>query len=321
MDIMDEEPDLEVVGTARDGAEAMRKIEQLDPDVVTMDLSMPRLDGLSALRQIMKKYPRPIVVVSAFTREGEEQTQAVLELGVVDYISKSSIHPTAVTEIKHKMVSKIRAAASRAGELRMVRPESAAQEGDWVVTIGASAGGPRALGDLLPRIPAGLPANWTVVQHMPRPFTALLAKRLDAASDVEVVEAHDGSHLRRDRVLVAPAGHDLIFEKGAHGPRRVRVIGTVARRGASPVIDVTMESAARTYGEKCIGVLLSGMGTDGAMGLLAIKEAGGATIAQDESTCTIFGMPKTAVDRELADFVVPLEQIAGVIMGQLEAGT
>lgn len=319
MDIIDEQSDMEVAGTARDGVEALEKVRQLDPDVVTLDLSMPRMDGISALKEIMERHPRPVVILSAFVQEGEGRTKEAMELGAVDFIPKPSLLPTAVMDVGGEAVRKIRLAAGRSHEFREA-PESGGNPQDRVVVIGASAGGPPALTELLSGIPAGLPASWIVVQHMPAPFTTKLASRLDEASEMEVEEARDGSYMDRDKILVAPAGHDLVFDEGVHRQRRVRIIDTVARHSASPIIDVTMRGAARVFGNRCIGVLLSGMGTDGALGLAAIKEAGGITVVQDEASSLVFGMAKTAADRELADHVVPLEEIAGVVVDLLEAG-
>ena len=328
VDMVSQDPDMEVAGVARDGVEAIKMTRDLDPDVITMDIHMPEMDGLSALEYIMKTFPRPVVMLSALVKKGAAPTLKALELGAVDFIAKPSQFPTSVSEVRQDVVDKIKAAArSRAREAweraRKARPPKKvkfrreAVRGGRVVVIGASAGGPRALAEIVPAFPGEVPASIVVVQHMPEPFTGSFAERLNSRSRVEVREAVNAEELEEGLALVVPGGQDLIFEKIGGGKVRARLLPTVARHGASPVIDVTMESAAQVFEERAIGVLLSGMGSDGAMGLGMIKDAGGETIAQNEDTCLVFGMPKAAIERHLARTVLPLEKIAEAIVAHL----
>jgi len=329
VDMISQDPELEVVGIARDGVEAINLTNELAPDVVTMDIHMPVMDGLSALEYIMKKSPRPVVMLSAFVSKGAAPTLKALELGAVDFIAKPSQFPTSVKEVRECVLDKIKAAArSRAKEAweraRRARPpkkevkfNSETVRGGKVVVLGASAGGPRALMEIVPALPEGVPASIVIVQHMPSQFTASFADRLNAKARVEVCEATDGEELLAGVALVAPGGRDMAFEKIGGGKARVRLLPTVARYGASPVIDVTMESAAQVFSERAVGVLLSGMGNDGAMGLGMIKDVGGKTIAQNEETCLVYGMPRAAIERGIADEVLPLEKIVEAIVAHL----
>ena len=328
VDIISQDPDMEVAGTARDGVEAIKMTQDLDPDVITMDIHMPEMDGLSALEYIMKKMPRPVIMISALVKKGAVPTLKSLELGAVDFIAKPSQFPTSVADIREDVIEKIKAAAgSKAREVweraRRARPPKKAKlrrEGALrgrLVVMGASAGGPRALAEILPAFPEDMPAPIVIVQHMPAPFTGSFAERLNARSRVEVREAGDGEELTEGTALVVPGGYDMVLSREPSGRVFTRLLKTIARHGASPVIDVTMESAAQVFADKTIGVLLSGMGSDGALGIGMIKDAGGETIAQDESTCLVFGMPKAAIERKLVDLVLPLEKIAGAIVSRV----
>ena len=324
-DMISKDPEMEVAGLARDGVEAIRLTRELDPDVVTMDIHMPEMDGISALEYIMKKTPRPVVMLSALAKKGAPQTLRSLELGAVDFIAKPSQFPSSVNEVRDDVIWKIKAAAnSRAKEIwerarkakapKRVKLRRKAARGGCVVIVGASAGGPRALTEILPALPAELPASIIIVQHMPGPFTGSFAERLNSKSRIIVKEARQGEEILQGEALVVPGEKDLAFEGIGVGRVRARLLPTVARHSASPVIDVTMESAAVRFGEKSIGVLLSGMGNDGAMGMGMIRDAGGETIAQNEETCLVYGMPRAAVERNLALMVLPVEKIAGAIV-------
>lgn len=328
VDMISQDPELEVAGIARDGVEAIKMTQDLDPDVITMDIHMPEMDGLSALEYIMKKSPRPVVMLSALVKKGAAPTLKALELGAVDFIAKPSQFPTSVNEVREDVIDKIKAAArSRAKEVwertrrakppKKVKVRRESVRGGRLVVIGASAGGPRALAEIVPALPEEIPASIVVVQHMPEPFTASFAERLNSKARVEVREAINGEELEEGLALVVPGGQDLMFEKIGGGKVRARLLPTVAKHGASPVIDVTMESAAQVFEERAIGVLLSGMGSDGAMGLGMIKDSGGQTIAQDEETCLVFGMPKAAIERHLVSEILPLEKIAEAIVARL----
>jgi len=328
VDMISQDPELEVAGIARDGVEAIKMTQELDPDVITMDIHMPEMDGLTALEYIMKKSPRPVVMLSALVKKGAAPTLKALELGAVDFIAKPSQFPTSVNEVREDVIEKIKAAArSRAKEIwertRKAKPPKKVKvrretvRGGRLVVLGASAGGPRALAEIVPALPEDIPASIVVVQHMPEPFTGSFAERLNSKGHVEVREAINGEELEEGLALVVPGGQDMVFEKIGGGKVRAKLLPTVAKHGASPVIDVTMESAAQVFGERVVGVLLSGMGSDGAMGLGMIKDAGGETIAQNEETCLVFGMPRAAIERKLVKEVLPLEKIAEAIVAHL----
>jgi len=327
-DMISQDPELEVAGIARDGVEAIKMTQELDPDVITMDIHMPEMDGLSALEYIMKKSPRPVVMLSALVKKGAAPTLKALELGAVDFIAKPSQFPTSVAEVKEDVLGKIKAAAnSKAREIwersRRAKPpkklkiKKAELKGGRLVVMGASAGGPRALAEIVPALPEDLPASVIIVQHMPGPFTGSFAERLNSRARIPVKEAGQGEEIQLGGALVVPGGQDMLLESLGGDKFRAKLLPTVARHGASPVIDVTMESAAQAFGERAMGVLLSGMGSDGAMGLGMIKDAGGATIAQDEETCLVFGMPRAAIERRLVDEVLPLDKIAQGVLSRL----
>lgn len=324
-DMVSRDSELEVAGVARNGVEAIKLTQERDPDVITMDINMPEMDGITALEYIMNKYPRPVVMISVIAKKGADATLRALELGAVDFITKPSKLPTAVSQVQDEVIAKIKEAAdSRAREIwervRRTRPPAEIQidrsrvRGGHMIVLGASAGGPRALAEVLPSLPGGIPAYIAIVQHMPGAFADSFAKRLDEKTNIEVKKAVNGEKLVMGEAVVAPGGEDLVFEKSRDGGVNTRLLPTVARKGASPVVDVTMESAAQLFKEKAIGVLLSGMGSDGAMGLGMIKDVGGRTIAQDKDTCLVYGMPKAAVERKLADKVVPVDKVAEEII-------
>lgn len=327
-DMISRDPELEVAGLARNGIEAIKMTQELDPDVITMDIHMPEMDGLSALEYIMKKSPRPVVMLSALVKQGAVPTLKALELGAVDFIAKPSQLSTSVSEVRDEVLQKIKTAAhSRAREVwertrkaraprKLKSRKERAGEGRLVV-FGASAGGPKALADVVLALPDDLPAPVVIVQHMPGAFSGSFAERLNARSRINVREASNGQELEEGMALVVPGDLDMAFDRLGDGRVCATLLPTVARRGASPVIDVTMESAAQVYGRKTIGVLLTGMGTDGALGLGMIKDAGGDTLAQDEETSLVFGMPKAAIERGLAKEVLPLDKIAERVVSLL----
>jgi len=328
VDMISQDDELEVAGVARDGVEAIKLTQELDPDVVTMDIHMPEMDGLAALEYIMKKSPRPVVMLSALVKKGAAPTLRALELGAVDFIAKPTQFPTSVNEVREDVLNKIKAAAhSRAREIwerarkakppKKVKMKRAPVGAGRLVVMGASAGGPRALAEIIPSLPEEMPASLVIVQHMPEPFTGSFAERLNSKANIDVREAEQGDELEPGLGFVVPGGQDLVFEKIGGDKVRVKLLPTVARHGASPVIDVTMESAAQVFGARTIGVLLSGMGSDGAMGLGMIRDAGGETIAQNEETCLVFGMPKAAIERKLVSEVLPLDKIAEAVVAKL----
>ncbi len=323
--VLESDPDIEIVGTVPDAAFAMRRVESLDPDVLTLDIEMPRMDGLSFLRELMRTHPMPVVMVSMHTRKGAAVTWKALELGAVDFVAKpSSGVRDGLKELGEELIRKVKVAVSARmrNQPSIRRPSWLQKEHEPViaaagslVAIGASTGGPVALGHIFPQLPANMPPI-VIVQHMPKGFTAPFAKRLNSISNLTVGEARDGEPLVRGHAYVAPADHHLEVERSSNG--FVARISTGPRvRYQRPSVDVLFQSVAETVGDQAIGVLLTGMGDDGARGLLALRRAGAHTLAQDEETSAVYGMPRAAVALGAAEFVVPLDQIPDKIVSLL----
>jgi two-component system chemotaxis response regulator CheB len=316
------EADIQVVGLAVDGQDGVEKAAALQPDVVTLDIQMPRMGGLEALKRIMAIRPIPVLLLSSLTKEGAGVTLHGLELGAMDFVDKSRVQGNMnLLNLAEELKAKIRALASvkphppSALLTPVVRTVAPRGEGQCdIVVIGTSTGGPPALQAIIPRLPGDLVAAVLVVQHMPAGFTKSLAERLDARSEVRVREAHDGESVDGGTVLIAPAGTHTKLRK--RGPA-VRIVLDDEPRASlhRPSIDILMASAARIYGPKVLGVLLTGMGADGVEGLRAIREAGGRTLAESEETCAIYGMPKAAVEAGVVDRSVPLTEMADEILG------
>lgn len=323
-DVITGDPDMEVVGTASNGIEAIRAVSELKPDVVTMDINMPEMDGITALEYIMRKHPLPVVMLSAIAQKGAAATLKALELGAVDFITKPSHYPSSVKEVREQVVLKVKTAAQARpyimrGQTRKKMKRGAAfaratQTGEKLVVIGASAGGPKALAEIMPLFPEDTPAAIIIVQHMPGVFTRSFASRLDSICELEVKEAEGSEDLRAGQVLVAPGGKDLIVIFDKEGSGQVELMDSQNRIGASPRIDTTMITAAEVYGDGSIGVIMTGMGSDGADGMEKIKNSKGSTVAQDEESCLVYGMPRVAVERGCVDWVVALDQIPDQVM-------
>jgi two-component system chemotaxis response regulator CheB len=317
-------PDIEVVGTAVDGKEGWEKALDLRPDVVTLDIKMPRMDGLEALRRIMADCPTAVLLLSSQTKEGAEVTLRGLELGAMDFVDKTSVQGQMnLLSLSEELQAKIRALASvprsRLHATPQVRetgpkvlPAQHAARAE-IVVIGTSTGGPPALQAIIPRLPEGLPSAVLVVQHMPVGFTRSLAERLDARSVVDVREAVDDELVKRGTVLIAPAGrHMKVRRRG--GVVRVWLDDEPLSTLHRPSVDVLMASVAKAYGDRTLGIVLTGMGSDGVEGLRAIREAGGLTLAESEESCVIYGMPKAAMDAGVVDRAVPLSRVADEIL-------
>jgi len=319
-DIVQEAEGLSLAGLARNGLEALEMADKLRPDVVTLDLEMPKMDGLQALAKLMADRPVPTVILSAHAREGAEATLLALELGAVDFITKPSGSISLdIDRVREQLVERIRVAAavdlSKLAMRKASRPVKAARPATarglaagrtWVVAIGSSTGGTRALAEIMPRLPSDLDASYLLVQHMPLGFTKSLAERLNARSKVSVKEAEDGDALDRGRALLAPAGWHLRL---ASGGKEVELSKDPPRHGVRPSVDVMMESLAQNCDNPMVAVILTGMGHDGARGLQSIKKKGGRTLAEDRSTCVVWGMPRAAVETGAVDQVLPLEEI------------
>ena len=325
-DMIAANPAFAVAGTACNGREAVEKSQTLRPDVITMDIEMPVMDGITALAEIMQRQPTPVVMLSSRTRHGATETLRSLELGAVDFVCKpSGAISMDLAEVRHLLWSKVRLAAS-ARLLAGVRTQvsspapvpsvrrAGAGPADLVVVIAASTGGPRALEEVIPRLPADLPACVLVAQHMPAGFTSAMAARLDSLSALSVREAADRDVVDAGSVLVAPGGKHLVITPA----RRAATEDGPPVWGVRPAAVLLMRSAAEVYGSACVGVVLTGMGRDGAEGAAAIRRAGGRVVAQDEATSVVYGMPKAAVEHAGVDASVPLDLVAKTVCQLVE---
>lgn len=314
-------PDIEVVGTAPDPFVARDKIIQLKPDVVTLDIEMPRMDGITFLKKLMQYYPLPVIIVSSLTTKGGKLTLEALEIGAVEVIAKPGSSYT-VGDLSEQLAEKIRAASRvkiarnekgappQAKEGEPVR--ALAQTSQKIVAIGASTGGTEALKTVLTKLPPNSPGI-LVVQHMPANFTTAFADRLNSLCQISVREAKDGDSIAPGTALVAPGNFHMILRRS--GARYyVDIKNGPMVHHQRPAADILFKSTARYAGANAIGVILTGMGADGASGLLEMKQAGASTIAQDERTCVVFGMPKEAIKLGAVDRVLPIDLIASEII-------
>lgn len=312
----------EVIGEARDGRAAVEEAGRLRPDVMTMDVNMPQMSGVEAVRQIMRLHPLPVVMVSAHTTEGASATIEALSAGAVDFVPKPSGEvSTDLSLVEGELTDKLAlASTARPRPLSPTRAAAApvrplvtwSPEGPRIVVIAVSTGGPGALARVIPALPGDLDCCVLVVQHMPAQFTSALAQRLDGLSALAVREAADGDRLHQGLVYVAPGGRHLVVER----PGRLRIDDGPPVNACKPSADVTMQSVASTLGFRATGVVMTGMGRDGADGLQAIKRAGGRTFAQDEASSVIFGMPRAAIETGAVDRVLTLDAIAAAIQSR-----
>lgn len=313
------DPDIEVVGAAPDPFIARDKIIQLKPDVITLDVEMPRMDGVTFLRKLMKHFPLPVVMVSSLTQKGAETTMEALEAGAVEIVAKPVMEKHNLSEITAELIDKVKAAAR--ARVRAVNSHPAAARApitsmvattNKVVAIGASTGGTEALREVLSRMPVNSPGI-VVVQHMPETFTRAFADRLNTLSTISVKEASDGDSVIPGSCLIAPGNrHMLLRRSGARYYVEIKDGPLMCRH--RPSVEALFNSVAKTAGKNSIGVIMTGMGSDGAQGMLAMKQAGASTIAQDEDSCVVFGMPKEAIKTGGVDKVVPLGRIPETIL-------
>lgn len=317
-------PDIQIVDVAADGAMAVDLVKRLQPDVVTLDVKMPVLDGLAALDRIMAECPTPVIMLSSLTEKGGENTLKSLELGAVDFVDKTTAGGTMdISALARELTAKIMTAA-RVDVRKLYRKGSVSPDvgsvpipprsaGGELVLIGTSTGGPQALQQILTSIPASFPAPILVVQHMPAGFTASLAERLNRICAVAVTEASDGEAIRPGHVYIAPAGKHLKIER--RGPElHVKLELSPESALHRPSVDALFESAATIGGKSCRAFILTGMGKDGVLGAQAIKKAGGKVFVEAEETTIVYGMPKAVRDSVQVDGVIPLYGMANAIM-------
>lgn len=324
---LSQEEDIEVVGTAPDPFVARDKIVQLKPDVITLDVEMPRMDGLTFLKKLMQYYPMPVIVVSSLTPKGSKTALEALENGAVDVLAKADASYS-VGDMTDQLVEKVRMAArakvSRrpAGgaapqPLPATYSQALSETTQKVIAIGASTGGTEAIKEVLLHMPNAIPGI-VIVQHMPANFTASFAERLDSLCSIRVREARDGDSVLTGEALIAPGNFHMVLKRS--GSRYyVNVKEGPMVHHQRPAVDVLFNSVAKYAGSNAVGVLLTGMGADGAQGMLEMKQAGAKTIAQDEASCVVFGMPKEAIKVGAVDRVVPLDRIPQEIIHSLQA--
>ncbi len=324
--IISEGQGLEVVGTAASGKEGLAQIAALKPDVVTLDVEMPEMDGVQVLEQIMARHPMPVVMLSSLTRRGAEITLKCLELGALDFIAKPSGSVSEdLTAIRYIVWMTVRNAAAATVTRPMkapaiakplALPERSQALARRLVVIGASTGGPRALLDVLETLPADLPASVVIIQHMPAHFTATMAQRFDSRCALDIREAREGDRLVIGAAYVAPGGLHLHVTDA----RTLALSTEPPLWGVRPCVDYPLEDAAQVYRSACLGVVLTGMGRDGTTGLTAIKQYGGATVVQDAATCVVYGMPRSAVEAGVVDLELPLPAISEQIVAWSRTG-
>jgi len=349
--------DIEVIDSARDGLEAVEKVEKLRPDVITLDIEMPRMDGISALKKIMEVRPTPVIMVSSLTEEGAQVTMQALELGAVDFIPKPlSFVSLDIIKIKEELVAKVRSIGSQPLLRRLLlrarvtkstssttasasaRPARSANgakrtrlsanaiartksgpSGKYnVLAIGTSTGGPPALQAVIPLLPKDFPVGILIVQHMPPMFTKSLANRLDSLSQLTVVEAEGGEKIEGGMVFVAPGEKHLTVKKSGREYRTL-ISDEPANLLHRPSVDVMTASVARNYQHKALGVIMTGMGKDGLKGMTLMKAQGATLFAQDEESSVVYGMPKAVVDAGIADRVCPLKEMAASIVKEIDS--
>ncbi len=338
-EILNADQEIEVVATAMDGILALKKIDQYKPDVVTLDIMMPNMDGLTALQHIVSRFKIPVIIVSSLSHSGAEITLKALELGAVDFVTKpQNILPEQLINIGKELTGKIKAVFNYRPRLKLAdlpvtnskeilekvhfggsnKPfgtEVQSQQTN-LLCIGISTGGPEALSFLLPKLPAKLAAAILIVQHMPEGFTAALAQRLDKYCEMPVKEASNGDLILPGRILIAPGGYHMYVKKRALAATVVVASGA-AVSGHCPSVDVLFASAAKEWGSNIFGLIMTGMGEDGVAGLGQIKQVGGVTLAQDEASCVVYGMPRVALARGYVNEVLALEQIPAYLIEKI----
>ncbi|HEX9059818.1 MAG TPA: chemotaxis response regulator protein-glutamate methylesterase [Clostridia bacterium] len=331
-DILNSDMDIEVVGTASNGAEALQMINRLQPSVVTMDIEMPVMDGLSCVRTYLKEKFVPIVMLSSLTREGANVTIEALEYGAVDFITKPvNVFDLKNEDIKQEIIQKVKMASKIKKEIKSIKLPEISEKPIYnknsgnkstsithYIAIGTSTGGPKALQSVIPYLPGDIPGPVLIVQHMPAGFTKSLAERLNSMSELVVKEAEEGDILKAGYAYIAPGNYHMLFQKNSDGSVRIKIGNDPPEGGHRPCVNTMMRSLSSTGLKNIIGVIMTGMGGDGSQGIKMLKkENDGFIIAQDEATSVIYGMPKVAVQTGSVDTVVPLGEIASQIMKKI----
>jgi len=346
--MLESDDSISVVSTARDGKEGIEKIKLYKPDVVTMDIEMPRMDGLSALKIIMKENPLPVLMISSLTQEGANSTMEALSLGAVDFIPKEmSFSSLSIMNIKADLIEKIKLIAKknlfsrrslhlnrlRTATKSLSKTTSATHSSTTkskktisipstrknkieIIALGISTGGPKALQEMLPHLPADLPVGMLIVQHMPKAFTGPFSARLNKLCKVKVKEAENGEVVTPGTVYIAPGGSHMKLQSIGH-KKTIIISAEPSNTIHKPSVDVMMLSVAEAVKGKIMSVIMTGMGSDGAYGMVKIKQQNGITIAESEESCIVFGMPKAAISKGIVDNIVPLEEIASTIVSNL----
>ena len=325
--ILDNEPGIEVVATAIDGDFALNKIDQIKPDVITMDVDMPRMDGITALSRIVAMHSVPVLMLSSLTSTGAAMTMQALKAGAVDFVCKPKSIAD-VSKVSEELILKVKGAARVKRSVRDDIPtcinSRTRKEGvhksvpgsSRIVAIGASSGGPYALRALLPKIPRDFGAGIVIVQHMPETFTTMLAHWLDEICEIDVREASCGDLAIPGTALIAPGGYHLSLKRRSTGCEVILDRGEPVN-GHMPSVEVLFRSVAREYGRDATAVIMTGMGNDGSIAIGEIKRAGGRTVAQDEESCAVYGMPRLAVENEFVEKVIPLSGIADYLVSEI----
>jgi two-component system chemotaxis response regulator CheB len=323
--ILQTDSTIQVVGTAMDGNFGLKKIEEMKPQVITLDLDMPGMSGLDMLKEIMFRHPLPVIVVSSHSTQGASVTLQALSMGAFDFVAKPNDVSANMPEIARELIAKIKAAAhsrrvtistplEHANPSPKPKPDTQTRA-TRIVAIGVSTGGPQALQYVLPQLPKNFPGTILIVQHMPEGFTEMFSRRLEEICAITVKEAQSGDLLLAGRALICPGNRHLKVKRLTLGD--VAVLSDEPRvNGHRPSVDVLFKSVAEEFGEKGIAVLMTGMGEDGAQGLGLVKAVGGMTIAQSEESCVVYGMPKAAIERGYAVRVIALDALANTLQAQ-----
>jgi len=333
--MLESDPDVKVVGTAGDGQECLEKTRALKPDIVTLDIEMPRMDGLTSLRHIMKDFPTPVLMLSSVSTEGAEATLDALSLGAVDFIPKQfSNSALDIVDLQDQLVLKIKQIVKNQGRIMAISNQQKKQPAKnsivnypipsakclkksckrySIVSMGTSTGGPPALQEIIHKLPAKFPVPIVIVQHMPPMFTNSLAKRLDSLSILDVKEAEHGEPLLSGHIYIAPGNMHL---KVSRVRDTIQTLLTTKPDNVlhKPSVDILFKSVVDTYGSNTLGIILTGMGSDGLKGARAVRQSDGSVFAQNEQTCVVYGMPKSVVENDLADKIVPIQNMAAEIV-------